>query len=51
MFALFESLRREGKTILIVTHDPDLGARTQRVIRLLDGSIEEDRANGKARLQ
>jgi putative ABC transport system ATP-binding protein len=51
MFQLFESLREEGKTILIVTHDSELGERTRRVIHLLDGSIEKDHANGKARLQ
>jgi len=51
MFALFESLRSEGKTILIVTHDPELSQRTRRVIRLVDGCIADDRANGKAHLQ
>jgi putative ABC transport system ATP-binding protein len=51
MFALFESLRSEGKTILIVTHDPELSERTRRVIRLVDGSIADDRSNGKAKLQ
>jgi putative ABC transport system ATP-binding protein len=50
MFQLFESLREEGKTILIVTHDRELGERARRVIHLLDGCIEKDRANGKARL-
>jgi putative ABC transport system ATP-binding protein len=50
MFDLFESLRGEGKTILIVTHDRELSERTRRVIRLLDGCIEKDHANGKARL-
>jgi putative ABC transport system ATP-binding protein len=42
MFSLFESLREEGKTILIVTHDRELSERTRRVIHLLDGSIEKD---------
>jgi putative ABC transport system ATP-binding protein len=50
MFGLFESLREEGKTILIVTHDRELSERTRRVIHLLDGSIEKDHANGRARL-
>jgi putative ABC transport system ATP-binding protein len=50
MFDLFESLRGEGKTILIVTHDRELSVRTRRVIRLLDGCIEKDHPNGKARL-
>jgi putative ABC transport system ATP-binding protein len=45
MFGLFESLRGEGKTILIVTHDPELSRRTRRVIHLLDGCIEKDHSN------
>ena len=44
MFSLFESLREEGKTILIVTHDRELSERTRRVIHLLDGCIEKDHA-------
>jgi putative ABC transport system ATP-binding protein len=48
MFGLFESLRGEGKTVLIVTHDRELSQRTRRVIHLLDGEIEKDYANGKA---
>jgi putative ABC transport system ATP-binding protein len=50
MFRLFESLREEGKTILIVTHDRELSQRTRRVIHLLDGCIEKDHANGNAGL-
>jgi putative ABC transport system ATP-binding protein len=48
MFGLFESLRGEGKTVLIVTHDRELSQRTRRVIHLLDGEIEKDYGNGKA---
>ena len=38
-----ESLNREGMTVVIVTHDPALGKRTQRQVRMLDGRIEDDR--------
>ena len=36
---LFESLARQGKTILIVTHDPSITQRTAQTIILSDGEI------------
>lgn len=40
---LLESLRAEqGVTLIVVTHDPDLGRRAERQIRIVDGSIAED---------
>ena len=44
--ALLHELNRErGCTIVLVTHDPSLAARTQRTIRLRDGVIVEDIAH------
>ena len=41
---LLEQLNREsGSTVVLVTHDLSLAARTQRVIRLADGAVIEDR--------
>lgn len=45
MFGLFEGLRGEGKTILIVTHDRELSRRTRRVIQLLDGAMVKDHSH------
>ena len=39
---LFGQLAREGKTLLIVTHDAALAAGARRVLRLKDGSIVTD---------
>jgi ABC-type lipoprotein export system ATPase subunit len=39
VFALFEELVREGKTIVMVTHDNDLARRVGRVIIVVDGQI------------
>jgi putative ABC transport system ATP-binding protein len=46
ILSLFESLHRDRNMMLIlVTHDPDIAARTPRVIRIRDGKIESDVAN------
>jgi putative ABC transport system ATP-binding protein len=37
---LFDELHAEGKTILLVTHEPSVGARAQRVLRLRDGRVD-----------
>ncbi|MFA7692462.1 MAG: ABC transporter ATP-binding protein [Candidatus Hydrogenedentales bacterium] len=42
---LFDELRRNGKTIIMVTHDPDIGLRADRIVRLRDGCLEEDVRN------
>jgi putative ABC transport system ATP-binding protein len=47
VFALFEDLVRQGKTMMVVTHDQSLSARTQRVLHLLDGRLDLDHNNGK----
>jgi len=47
VFALFESLVEQGKTLMIVTHDQSLSTRTERVIHLLDGYLHRDESNGR----
>lgn len=39
---LFLALNREGRTIIIVTHEPDIAAYCQRQIRMKDGRVLED---------
>ena len=36
---LLEELHRDGSTIVMVTHDPDLAARAQREVRIIDGQV------------
>jgi putative ABC transport system ATP-binding protein len=39
---LLTELHREGLTLMLVTHDPVVGALAQRTIRMRDGGIEAD---------
>jgi putative ABC transport system ATP-binding protein len=39
---LLESLWKQGLTLLVVTHDPEIAARAPRRIRMLDGGIAEN---------
>ncbi len=39
---LFVELNREGRTVILITHEPDIAAYAQRVVRLRDGLIVAD---------
>ena len=41
VFAVFEQLVAAGKTIFMATHDHELAARAQRIVRIEDGAIVE----------
>jgi putative ABC transport system ATP-binding protein len=41
---LLQEIHSNGATIVMVTHDPDLAARAQRNIRLIDGSVAQAHA-------
>jgi len=47
ILALFDDLHAQGLTIVMVTHDPEMGARCERIIRLRDGLLDKDEVGGK----
>jgi putative ABC transport system ATP-binding protein len=42
VLAIFAHLNLEGRTVVLITHEPDVAAQTKRVVRLSDGQIVED---------
>jgi len=43
---LFSKLNRQGRTIIMITHDPDVAEYAKRVVYVKDGLIQEERASG-----
>ncbi len=43
---IFDAMHAKGETIVIVTHDPRIAERCQRVVQIVDGRIEDDRIAG-----
>ncbi len=42
---LLRELHEDGLTLILVTHDPDVGAAADRLVRMVDGSIVSDEPN------
>jgi putative ABC transport system ATP-binding protein len=44
IMGIFEELWRQGRTVLVITHDPALAKRAARVVEVRDGSVVRDTA-------
>ena len=44
---IFENLNREGHTIIMITHEPEIARHAKRTITISDGNIVEDSNNQK----
>lgn len=42
IMSILKQLHREGRTVILITHDNDIAAQARRVIRIKDGKIEAD---------
>ena len=40
---IFSQLNAERRTVVLITHEPDVAEQTKRIVRLSDGAIVEDR--------
>ena len=43
IMGLFQELNKQGKTIIMVTHEPEVAAYTKRIITLRDGELVSDK--------
>ena len=44
LLGIFDDLNAQGHTVILVTHDPTVADRARRVIRIVDGLVEEARS-------
>ena len=44
IMAVFQRLNRQGKTVIIVTHEPEIAQHARRILRFRDGLLESDEA-------
>jgi putative ABC transport system ATP-binding protein len=42
---ILKSLHREGRTVIVITHDPGIAAKASRIVHIMDGKIYKDEIN------
>lgn len=45
IMTIFEEIHRNGNTVIVVTHEPDIADHAHRIVRLRDGIVESDVKN------
>ncbi len=48
---IFKELNKEGHTIVMITHEPDIAANAKRIIMLRDGKFISDKKNTKHQIK
>jgi putative ABC transport system ATP-binding protein len=50
IMAIFQKLNRDGHTIVMITHEPDIAEHAKRIIHIKDGNIIKDSSSHKQRI-
>ncbi|MBR4759952.1 MAG: ABC transporter ATP-binding protein [Lachnospiraceae bacterium] len=50
ILGILKALYKDGRTVILITHDNGIAAQAKRIIRIMDGKIVEDRENPDADL-
>ena len=45
IMTILKELHKNGRTVIVITHDDDIAAQARRVIRIMDGQVESDDIN------
>ncbi len=45
IMGIFEEIHKNGNTVILVTHEPDIAEHAHRIVRLRDGLVESDIRN------
>lgn len=50
VMAIFQKINKEGHTVVMITHEPDIAAHAKRVISMRDGKITSDSLNKQQKI-
>ena len=45
IMAIFQEINKEGHTIVMITHEPDIASHARRIITIKDGKVTADKKN------
>jgi putative ABC transport system ATP-binding protein len=47
IMAIFQEINKQGHTIVMITHEPDIAAHAKRIIHVRDGKLVDDKKNDR----
>jgi putative ABC transport system ATP-binding protein len=51
IMGIFQQLNDDGKTVVLITHEPDIAQYAKRIVHVRDGRIQDDERNEQKRVQ